>query len=452
MAARGPHRADRRAAKPGEARNFDGFNYAQYLRTQKIHWMVKVKGSDLAKVTPPDSWNVSHILRWTDAVRHKLGGKLDQLYGGIHAGYMKGLVIGNRDDLDPDTFMEFSRLGLTHILAISGMHVAVVVGCLLFVCTTLRMTRETSLTVVMWLIPVYVLLAGASPSIVRAGIMGMIGLYAARRRLLKDGLHILSVAALVMLLWNPYFLVNVSFQLSFIVTAGLMIFVPKLMPLLSFLPRWLAGTVGITVVAQLISFPLTIYYFNQVSLISVFANLILVPVISLVVLPLGMLSLLVGWVWMRGAGWLAAVTEWLNQITFRVVEWMNGSSALMTLWPSPSLAWILCYFVVLYSLLSILKMRSEIREGERIGSDDTVPLEGRVSLDSKEICLVQPACFRSWINGPVRCDGEVFRASDYIERYAARAAIVLLSGALVLLYGGYQSPSMHGADSCNFWM
>lgn len=99
--------------------------------------------------------------------------------------------------------------------------------------------EEASLTAVMWLIPVYVLLTGASPSIVRAGIMGMIGLYAARRRLLKDGLHILSVAALAMLVWNPYFLVNVSFQLSFIVTAGLMIFVPKLMPLLAFLPRWL---------------------------------------------------------------------------------------------------------------------------------------------------------------------------------------------------------------------
>lgn len=438
--------------KPGEARNFDGFNYAQYLRTQKIHWMIKVKGSDLVKVTPPDSWNLSHVLRWTDFVRHKLGGKLDQLYGGIHAGYMKGLVIGNQDDLDPDTFMEFSRLGLTHILAISGMHVAVVVGCLLFVCTTLRMTRETSLTVVMWLIPVYVLLTGASPSIVRAGIMGMIGLYAARRRLLKDGLHILSVAALVMLLWNPYFLVNVSFQLSFIVTAGLMIFVPKLMPLLSFLPRWLAGTVGITVVAQLISFPLTIYYFNQVSLISVFANLILVPVISLVVLPLGMVSLLVGWVWMRGAGWLAAVTEWLNQMTFGVVEWMNGSSAFMTLWPSPSLAWILSYFVVLYSLLSILKMRSEHREGERVGSDDTVPLEGCVSMDSKRDLSGATGMFPladQWA-GALRWRG-FLRASDYIERYAVRTAIVLLSGALVfLLYGGYQSPSMHGAGLVQF--
>lgn len=437
--------------RPGVARNFGGFDYLQYLRTQKIHWIVKVKGSDQAVIEPPDSWKLSHVLRWNDALRDKLGSKLDQLYGGIHAGYMKGLVIGNKDDLDPDTFMEFSRLGLTHILAISGMHVAVVVGCLLFVCTTLRMTREASLTAVMWLIPVYVLLTGASPSIVRAGIMGMIGLYAARRRLLKDGLHILSVAALAMLVWNPYFLVNVSFQLSFIVTAGLMIFVPKLMPLLAFLPRWLGGTVGITVVAQLISFPLTIHYFNQVSLISVFANLILVPVISLVVLPLGMVSLLMGWVWMRGAGWLAAVTEWLNHITFRIVGWMNGSSVFMTLWPSPSLAWILCYFVVLYALLSILNKRFKNPEGGQNASNDTEPLDGRPSWGGRaDLSGVGTLPIVGRLAGALRWRG-FLRASHHIERYAPGAAIALLSGVLiVLLYSGYQSPSTQGAGLVQF--
>lgn len=440
--------------KPGEARNFGGFDYLQYLRTQKIHWIIKVKGSEQAKVSSPDSWILSHILRWNDSVRDALGGKLEQLYSGIHAGYMKGLVIGNQDDLDPDTFTEFSRLGLTHILAISGMHVAVVVGCLLFLCTTLRMTRETSLTVVMWLIPVYVLLTGASPSIVRAGIMGMIGLYAARRKLLKDGLHILSVAALAMLVWNPYFLVNVSFQLSFIVTAGLMIFVPKLMPLLKFLPRWLAGTVGITVVAQLISFPLTIYYFNQVSLISVMANLILVPVISLVVLPLGMVSLLLGWVWMRGAGWLAGITEWLNELTFDIVEWMNGSSAFMTLWPSPSLAWILAYYVVLYLLLSMLKKKSEHREGaiNASSSDDTVPLEVLDSSNSRADLSEPTGMFplMDQLAGALRWRG-FLAASHYVERYAAKSVMILLSAAMgALLYSGYQSPSMHGAGLLQF--
>ncbi|WP_256719774.1 ComEC/Rec2 family competence protein [Paenibacillus glucanolyticus] len=438
--------------KPGEARNFDGFDYLQYLRTQNMHWIIKVKGADQAQITPPDGWSLSHILRWNDSARDTLGGKLEQLYTGVHAGYMKGLVIGNQDDLDPDTFMEFSRLGLTHILAISGMHVAVVVGCLLFLCTTLRMTRETSLTVVMWLIPVYVLLTGASPSIVRAGIMGMIGLYAARRRLLKDGLHILSAAALGMLLWNPYFLVNVSFQLSFIVTAGLMIFVPKLMPLLRFMPRWLAGTVGITVVAQLISFPLTIYYFNQVSLLSVIANLILVPVISLIVLPLGMVSLLLSWVWMRGAGWLANITEWLNQLTFRIVEWMNVSSAFMTLWPSPSLAWILAYYVALYVLLSIVKKKSEHQGAAMNNSDDTVPLEGRDSLNSRADLSEPTAVFPlvdQWA-GSLRWRGFI-TTSHYVERYAVRSVIMLLSVVLgALLYTGYQSPSMGGAGLVQF--
>lgn len=427
--------------KPGEARNFGGFDYLQYLRTQKIHWMLKVKGADQVKATSPDKWRISHVLRWNDAVREKLGDKIEQLYDGIHAGFMKGLVIGNQDDLDPDTFAEFSRLGLTHILAISGMHVAVIVGCLIFLCNSLRMTRETSLTVVIWLIPVYVLLTGASPSIVRAGMMGMVGLYAAKRRILKDGLHILSVAALVMLLWNPYFLLNVSFQLSFIVTAGIMIFVPKLMSLLKFLPRWLAGSVGVTVVAQLISFPLTIYYFNQVSLISVFANLLLVPVISMVVLPLGMVSLLLGWVWMRGAGWLASVTEWINEINFRIVDAMSGSSAFMTLWPSPSLAWILSYYIVLFILLTLLKRKSDAHEEQQRGSeDDTVPLEYSPSTgiraNAPELSDMLPLVDQ--LARALRWRG-FLRSSYYVEKYAWRTAVLLLSGTMVvLLYSGYQ--------------
>ncbi|WP_245640135.1 ComEC/Rec2 family competence protein, partial [Paenibacillus dakarensis] len=205
---------------PSIARNFGGFDYRQFLRTQEIHWIFKTKGIENVKVKGHEEWKWSYVLRLNDEVREYIGGLVDQVFSGVNAGYMKGLIIGEKGDLDPDTFAEFSRLGLTHILAISGMHVAVYVGSLLFVFSRLRLTRETSLTAVIFLIPLYVLLTGASPSVVRAGMMGMIGLYAARKGLLKDGMHILSAAALMMLLWSPYFLVNVSFQLSFLVTAG----------------------------------------------------------------------------------------------------------------------------------------------------------------------------------------------------------------------------------------
>lgn len=180
---------------------------------------------------------------------------MDRLFQDRHSGYMKGLVIGIQDDLDPETFRQFSQLGLTHILAISGMHVAVYVAVLLFILRHCRVTRETALTVTLLLVPVYVLLSGAGPSIVRAGLMGMIALLAARLGMLKDGLNILAAAALIMLVWNPYLLLSVSFQLSFLVTAGLMVYVPLANPLMRRLPSWLGSSISVTLIAQLVSFP-----------------------------------------------------------------------------------------------------------------------------------------------------------------------------------------------------
>ncbi|MGG1877653.1 ComEC/Rec2 family competence protein [Paenibacillus cisolokensis] len=450
--------------QPGEARNFDGFDYRAYLRTEKIHWIVRMNGVSQAEVAAPKSWRPGHILRWNDSIRQRLGDKLDQLYDGVHAGFMKGLVIGNRDDLDPETFREFSRLGLTHILAISGMHVAVVTGCLLFILSAMKLTRETSLTVAMWLLPLYVLLTGASPSVVRAGMMGVIGLYAAKRRLLKDGLNILSAAALIMLVWNPYYLLNVSFQLSFIVTAGLMIFVPMMMRLFSKLPAWLAGSASVTVVAQLVSFPLTIYYFNQFSLLSVAANLVLVPLISMVVLPLGMISLLLGWLWMEGAGWVARAAELINGLTFGIVEWMNAPLSFRTIWASPSFLWIVGYFGLLYGLLYLLKKRAEDLAPDSQSSDDTVPLlvpasrrgdTGATGYAPGTRGLAPPAgaglppVIGRLISSLML--GRFYAAGQLLERYGYRVLTMCCAGGLLLLlYSGYQSPSTHGAGVVQF--
>ncbi|MDR9853093.1 ComEC/Rec2 family competence protein [Paenibacillus sp. VCA1] len=364
---------------PGNARNFGGFDYAAYLRTQHIHWLFKVKGTQNAQVSPPASpWSALMIFRWNDGARSGLGDKLGQIFREPHAGYMKGLLIGMQDDIDPETYSQFSQLGLTHILAISGMHVAVFVASLLFLFSLLKMTREKALLLTMLLIPVYVLISGVSPSVVRAGIMGMIGLYAARKGWLKDGMNVLAAAALLMMLWNPYYLLSVSFQLSFLVTAGLMVYVPLMSKLLRFLPKRIAGALNVTLVAQLVSFPLTVYYFNQFSLLSFAANFVLVPFITFVTLPLGAVSLLLGWIWLpagKAAGW---VTEFTSDWTFRLVRWLNGFPQFVTIWKSPSLAWIAAYFVFMYLILYLASRlagsRSRIPAG--IVEDETAELGG----------------------------------------------------------------------------
>ena len=94
-------------------------------------------------------------------MRAALGSRMDALYPGEQSGYMKGLVLGISEDLDPERFRQFAQLGLTHILAISGLHVAVFLYVLGGLLRLLRMTRERMLLLMIVAVPFYVLLAAA---------------------------------------------------------------------------------------------------------------------------------------------------------------------------------------------------------------------------------------------------------------------------------------------------
>ncbi|PQP85255.1 competence protein ComEC [Paenibacillus sp. PCH8] len=310
-------------------------------------------------------------------MRHTLGSTVERLFPEPHAGYMKGLIIGMAKDIDPGTYGQFSQLGLTHILAISGTHVAVYVASLLLLLSWLRLTRETALTIVLVLVPAYVLLSGGSPSVIRAGIMSMIGLYLARRGLARDGLQMISAAALLMMWWDPYFLLSVSFQLSFLVTAGLMIYMPLINRLFSSWPKSLAATASVTVTAQLISFPVTILYFNQFSLLSFVANFLLVSLISAIVLPVGTVAMLLSFVWIPLAKPLAWIAIQLNQLTFVSVEWMNSLPGFVMIWATPSLLWIASYYAVLYALLHLLNRGNGAQRESGLVEEDTAPLVRR---------------------------------------------------------------------------
>jgi competence protein ComEC len=361
--------------QPAAARNFGGFDYNKYLRTQRIHLIFKAAGASSIEVKS-GSLSGSVLLGEVDKLRQRIGNQVEQLFPGWQAGYMKGLLIGLADDMEPDKYIQFTQLGLTHILAISGSHVAINVGLLFGLLRLCRVTRETSILIVLCFVPIYVLLTGFSPSVIRAGIMTILGLYLLRQRRMKDGLNVLSAAALLMLLWEPNYLLNVSFQLSFAVTAGLIIFVPLILPLLSWLPSKIRSTVAITVAAEIVSFPLTIYYFNQLSLLSLVANLLIVPVIGLIALPLGMAALLTSLVWLRLGTWIAYPVILVNKVTFQATEWLTSRSGFMTYWQSPGLIWIAGYYLVIYGLL-LLSKRSLTQLSIQSVTDDTVPLPDR---------------------------------------------------------------------------
>lgn len=425
--------------RPGISSNYGGFDYRNYLYHQRVHWLLKVKGaSQVALVNTAGGWGAPQLLGSIDQLRQALGAKVDALFPDWQGGYMKGLLIGLADELEPDKYTQFTNLGLSHILAISGSHVAINIGLLLGLCRLCRLTKETSQLFALGFTPFYVLLTGFTPSVIRAGIMTMLGLYLLRRGLLKDGLHLVAASCLVMLIWDPYLLVNVSFQLSFAVTAGLIVFVPLLMPWLKWLPGRFRSAAAITVAAQLVSFPLTIFYFNQVSLLSLAANLVLVPLVSLVSLPGGTAALLVGHIWMPLARLMAYPVTQLNRLTFIITEWLNSWAGSMTYWKSPSLLWMLSFYVVLYWLLS--REAGLAKEGERNrGSlqmqEDTAPLPPYPGYDPRSASV---SATISFFNEPRR---------SWRDIGMSLAAAAMLG---MLLYTGYQSDYRPGTGYVEF--
>lgn len=363
---------------PNIATNFGGFDYRAYLHKQGIHWLFKAQGASSLTTLGQERWSKLAFLAIIDQLRQHIGGIVDELFPDWQGGYMKGLIIGLTDDLLPEKYDQFTSLGMTHILAISGSHVAINISLIFGLLRVLRVTKERAFMIVFWLLPLYVLLTGFTPSVIRAGLMTMLGIYLLRKGLFKDGLNILGAVAIAMLLWQPYYLLNISFQLSFAVTAGIMIFTPLLKPYLLWIPASIRSGIAITLAAEMVSFPLTLYYFNQYSLLSMVANLVLVPVISAVTLPAGTMSLLLGSVWIPLGKVLAYVIEWINIATFSITKWLSELSGFMTYWKSPPLLWILFYYLILYSMFYLQSRYSlNIRQDE--GSyDDTVPLQDQM--------------------------------------------------------------------------
>ncbi|WP_424766733.1 DNA internalization-related competence protein ComEC/Rec2 [Paenibacillus sp. sgz302251] len=373
---------------PATASNSGGFDYRRYLSSQRIHWLLKAQGTAAIDAAAGPRWTAAALLGRVDHARDWLGAHMDKLYPSDQSGYMKGLVLGIREDLDPVQFQQFSRLGLTHILAISGLHVAVFLYALGGLLRFARLTRERILLILLLSVPMYVLLSGASPSVIRAGLMAVLGLLAARMGKLKDGLHLLAAAAVLMLAADPYFLENVSFQLSFIVTIGLIIGVP---PVRKAMPQWKRGKAlldlaAVTVVAQIVSFPVTIFYFNQFHALSLLANFVLVPFISFIVMPLGAAALVIAIPWEPGGKLLAHVSYYANDWTFALVEKLAQVDGLRTIWASPSLWWVAAFLALLGIFFKLIGKyagdNSASHIAAAIAADVTVPLGGTELYDT----------------------------------------------------------------------
>ena len=224
-----------------------------------------------------------------DSIRQLLLNKFLLAMPAQDANLFFAMLFGGYANIDDTLLSAYSTTGIIHILSVSGSHITLLTIFLLFFAKKLHLPNSIMLLCVFSFLTFYAILCGASAPVLRATIMSLLYLVALYRNELATSRHLLSVVALCFLSINPLLLYDISFQLSFLSTAGLFYLMPILRDKLSFFPPIIADSFSLTLSAQIFTLPLLSWYFNLISLSSLFSNLIIVPPLELIII-LGLLA------------------------------------------------------------------------------------------------------------------------------------------------------------------
>lgn len=310
-------------------------------------------------------------------VRNSFEKQLGALLPEPHSSLLKGLLLGERVSLPPDFLEDLRRSGTTHIIALSGYNITIVGGFILAVLLFCTIPFRVSFWIASLTIIFFVVMTGASPSVVRAGVMGLLVLSARRMGRPYYVTNAIAFAAAVMILANPFLLrFDVAFELSFFATAGLALLGPyidrrigRIQTAFSGRARvfeqtpfagFIRGIFSQTIAAQLAVLPLLVYIFGRVSIISPLAN-----VFVLVSVPYAM-------AFGFAAGMISYVSLTLGQIVGSVA-WMLLEYQIRTIHFFASLPgaaieigrWMTWLFLFVYGLLSSWIIWIRLQSGQK---------------------------------------------------------------------------------------
>lgn len=269
-----------RLSTPFKAGNPSQFDYGNYLRNFDTYSVFY--GNNYAKI----AGNLSRKERLLQAVndyREKIISMHSKYLNSPNLEILGGIVFGDDAVSPPDNIRQsFINSGLLHILAASGMNVAFIFSFFYFFLSLFKINYKINISFCIFMVLIYSLMTGLGPSVIRATLMLVFVLMG---KLIDRDAHSVSLLAFVaflMLIYNPMYINDVGFQLSFIVTLGLLVSTPYLIRSKNRFFNWLVGTISIPVIAQLWVIPIQIFYFNNISLYSVFANIMSVPILSVI--------------------------------------------------------------------------------------------------------------------------------------------------------------------------
>jgi len=327
------------------------------LRCEGITASLSASENDI-KITPNTEPSYAQaFLRWAAQVRAHYFDRMAEVMPRSDAAAIFAMLFGGYEGIRPELLEAFTTTGIVHILSVSGSHISLLAAVIAWLALFFRLPRWISVMAVVLAIGIYVILAGLVPPAVRSGIMGAVaflGLVLGRER---DAQYLLVLTGLLMLVISPLLFFHISFQLSFLATAGLLVLAPLLRSWMQRLPFVAAASLSITLGAQLAVLPILAWHFNQISVSALLSNLIVVPLVDIIII-LGLAGGIAAFVLPILGSIVFAVDSLLLGVTFEMTKVMASLPFAVIVLPSMGIPEGLLY----YGLLLILFMPKQYRK------------------------------------------------------------------------------------------
>jgi competence protein ComEC len=254
------------------------FAYHEYLARYNIYSVCFPKEVEIL-ARNQGNFFINQIFK----IREKIKLAIDQNFTEPEGSVFSALLLGIKKEIPQSVREVFSKTGTAHILAVSGLHVMIMTKILIFILINLSLKRQDAFWIVSLFLIFYILLTGASPSAIRAGIMGFLLILAEKIGRKKESLNLIFFSAALMLLFNPKLLKNdIGFQLSYLGILGINYlenFFSQVFKSIFKKKTNLSQLLAITFSAQVFVFPLVLYYWGYLSLIAPIANFLVLNVL-----------------------------------------------------------------------------------------------------------------------------------------------------------------------------
>jgi competence protein ComEC len=330
---------------------FEDFNYKQYLAKDKIYYVMYYPKIELLAENQGNKI-FSAILKF----KNNITDKIETVMPFPEVSILEGIILGNKQIFSEKIKNNLSVTGTSHITAVSGMNIVIISNIVMIFLIGIGFWRKQAFWIATILIILFVFMIGAPASAVRAGIMGVIFLYAQKIGRLNNVSRIMVFACAMMLIFNPLLLrYDVGFQLSFLAVLGLIYIKPIFDKILEKLQKKeilgpILQIITTTIAAQISVLGILVYNFGKISIISPITNILIVPLITLLTI--------IGIIFIGGlmvSGFLGKILLWPVYIgttyILRIVDWFAKIP-----WASKEISnvhwlWVIGYHVLLIGLI-----------------------------------------------------------------------------------------------------